>query len=417
MEYYTNSRDDEEDSKVGDDGQFVALASVSGEDEIYLELNDKEKKKPKEGRKKKQKQHKTKQAQLLKDELNPAIEKKGSNDSAQFQRRTCGDMFSQIFGINPSDVVVKVLAYARPYHAKKEDGICEPLPLKGTPQLVMVGKIMSKTPDYCPVKFGDRVMAFLDDKFHSDRYAKLPFQSLFKLKKNLEPWQQVSIVLSYLPALQALQTAPFTVEANKVLLNGGLGPVNQALIHLCLLHGAKKVYVPVEGRQAGIVRGFGARPVGPRHVDWSRNLIDTIDIVIESIGENSFITSSAMLVDTGHMIVLGASSMDKKNNEFLYPLKKMLVDMKLKASERASIFDFGNALGTSLSTDRETFMKDFKYLDKMVWEGTLPVINSEIAVAEEGSMTSIVDGFEIVTIPPENEWDASLENEVDAEAE
>jgi len=109
MEYYTNSRDDEEDSKVGDDGQFVALASVSGEDEIYLELNDKEKKKPKEGRKKKQKQHKSKQAQLLKDELNPAIEKKGSNDSAQFQRRTCGDMFSQIFGINPSDVVVKVL--------------------------------------------------------------------------------------------------------------------------------------------------------------------------------------------------------------------------------------------------------------------------------------------------------------------
>lgn len=45
----------------------------------------------------------------------------------------------------------------------------------------------------------------------------------------------------------------------------------------------------------------------------------------------------------------------------------------------------------------------------MVWEGTLPVINSEISVAEEGSMTLIVDGFEIVTIPLENEWEAEAE--------
>lgn len=107
MEYYSNSRDDEEDSKVGDDGRFIALASMSDQDND-LEPSDKEKKKSKGGRKTKQKGHRTKQAQL-KDELRPTIEKKGSNDSIQFQKRTCGDIFSEAFGINPSDVVVKVL--------------------------------------------------------------------------------------------------------------------------------------------------------------------------------------------------------------------------------------------------------------------------------------------------------------------
>ncbi len=219
---------------------------------------------------------------------------------------------------------------------------------------------MSKTLEHCPVQHGDRVMAMLPVEYESETLANVPFELLIPMKKNLEPWQQVSIALSYLPALQIMQSAPFTVEGNKVLLNGGMGPVNQALTHLCILHGAKKVYVPVEHHHSGYVRGFGARPVGPKHSDWSRLLIDKIDLVIDGIGENNFVTSNAMMVDTGHMIVTGTKDLDGRTDEFFHSFQRMMVDMRLKGSERTTIFDFEESLKSSSKHNYEAFLVSFE---------------------------------------------------------
>lgn len=220
-------------------------------------------------------------------------------------------------------------------------GLCEPMPLPGMPGLIVVGRVMTKTPSHCPLEFNDRVLGLMiDDKFYSEAYVNLPFKSLIRLKNNLEPWQQISIALSYLPALQALQTAPFTVEGNKVLLNGGLGPVNQALIHLCKLHGAKKIYVPVESEYASLARELGAKPMGPKHSDWGQRLVGNVDIVVDGIGANKFITSKAMLVETGHMIVIGSKDLDSQKDTMFYSWTKREVAMRLGSSERTSIFDY-----------------------------------------------------------------------------
>lgn len=226
------------------------------------------------------------------------------------------------------------------------------MPLSGMPPLIIVGRVMTKTPKNCPLNFDDRVLGFLpDEMFYSEAYANLPFESLMKIKNNLEPWQQVSITLSYLPALQALQSIPFTVEDNKVLLNGGLGPVNQALIHLCILHNAKKVYVPCDPECSSLVRELGAKPCGPRHNDWGPAFYESLDVVIDSIGQNHFITSKAMLVETGHLVVLGSKDVDSRKGDLLYPLHKTAVDWRLKSSTRTSVFDYMKVF----NTDREAF--------------------------------------------------------------
>ncbi len=211
---------------------------------------------------------------------------------------------------------------------------------------------MHITPEKCPLKFNDRVLGLLpSEMYYSTTYAKLPFKSLIKIKNNLEPWQQVSIALSYLPALQAMQSAPFTVENCKVMINGGLGPVNQALIRLCILNNAKKIYVPCEPQYASIVRELGAKPLGPRHTDWGALFYEAMDIVIDGIGENGFVTSKVVLVESGHLVILGNKDMDSRRGEFGYPINKAFVDWRNKTSIRSSIFDYMHVF----KTDREAF--------------------------------------------------------------
>jgi NADPH:quinone reductase-like Zn-dependent oxidoreductase len=278
------------------------------------------------------------------------------------------------------------------------------MPLPGMPKLILVGTVMTKTPEGCPLAFNDRILGIYDEEmYYSETYTNLPFKNLMRLKKNLEPWQQISILLSYLPALHILQTCPFTVQDNRVLLNGGLGPINQALIHLCKLHQAKRIYVPVEPEYASLVREIGAKPVGPKHSDWGPQLVDTIDIVIDSIGANGFITSKAMLVETGHMVVTGCKDMDSKKDEFFYSMNKIFVDWRLNSSSRTTIFQFMKVF----QSDRELFEKDFKYLDKLIWDEVLPVINTRVTpdqFKDGGRDSDALDGYDIVEIPEVQGW-------------
>mmetsp|Transcript_14348 Transcript_14348/g.21558 ORF Transcript_14348/g.21558 Transcript_14348/m.21558 type:complete len:405 (+) Transcript_14348:100-1314(+) len=399
--YARESEDD--DSAVGSMGDFVALQSfgseASGDDESTVQTQTAE------IRQKKRAEIKRNMLPIVgtpgkyKD-----IEATQSTDSAVYNDGSCGVCVSQLFGWNPQSVVVKVAAIARPHRTNGKSGICEPMPLPGMPKLILVGTVMTKTPEGCPLAFNDRILGIFDEEmYYSETYTNLPFKNLIRLKKNLEPWQQISILLSYLPALHILQSCPFTVEDNRVLLNAGLGPINQALIHLCKLHRAKRIYVPVESEYASLVREIGAKPVGPKHSDWGPILLDTVDIVIDSIGANGFVTSKAMLVETGHMVVTGCKEMDSKKDDWFYSMNKRYVDWRLNSSSRTTIFQFMKVF----ENDRELFEKDFKYLDKLVWDEVLPVINTSVTPDQcaDGSRDSdALDGYDIVQIPEVEGW-------------
>ena len=137
-------------------------------------------------------------------------------------------------------------AFSIPARASLVESCCEQVPLPGSPGFVCVGQVMTQTPKHCDIQFNDHVLALLpvekDARFET--YANIPFASAIKVSKTTDAMTQVSLILSYLPALQILQTLPYKVKNKKVILNGGIGPVNRSLIHLCILHGAKKIYVP-----------------------------------------------------------------------------------------------------------------------------------------------------------------------------
>ena len=147
--------------------------------------------------------------------------------------------------------------------------------------------------------------------------------------------------------------------------------------------------------------------MGPLHSDWGPILIDTLDIVVDCIGENKFITSKAMLVETGHMIVTGCKDLDSRKGELFNGLDKKFVDWRLNSSTRITIFDFMKAY----VNDREVFEKDFKYLDKMVFDEQLPVLNTRIDMnqmnmANDGERreTEALDGYQIMQIPNADGW-------------
>ena len=255
----------------------------------------------------------------------------------------CSEFLGEVFGKVPDDIVVKVLSIVKPHEAANEfqiEGLHEPMPIEGAPSIIIVGEVTSHTAPHCSVSYHDQVLALLPEKYYSTTYAKIPFDRVIKVKKNLDPWQQISMVLTYLPAVQALQSVPFNLSKQRVLICSGLGPMNQALIHLCIASNANAVYVPCEDQYADTVRKMGAKPVGPHHTDWGPILINSIDVVFDSVGENKFITSKAMVVKDGHMVVTGHEILNKEIGSFWYGWSKRDIDTRLKNSQRVSQYNF-----------------------------------------------------------------------------
>lgn len=328
-------------------------------------------------------------------------------DSEQFGLSIFKDCIGEICGWAPDNIVVKVLSVVKPQEAATEfqiEGLHEPIPVEGAPSIIIVGTVTSHTVSYCPISYQDRVLALLPEKYYSVSYVKIPFDRVIKVKKNLSPWQQISMVLTYLPAYQALNLVPFDLYKQRILICSGLGPVNQALIHLCVASKADVVYVPCEDKYAKMVRQMGALPIDSQHTDWGPMLINSIDVVFDSIGENKFITSKATVVKDGYMVVTGHKLLNSEIGSFWYGWNKRDIDSRLKSSKRISQYNFMQ----SFDSNRREFEKNFKDIDRMVFEGILPIIGYEVKLQKDqkspdlvtkGTHNTILSGYGVTTIP------------------
>ena len=77
-----------------------------------------------------------------------------------------------------------------------------------------------------------------------------------------------------------------------------------------MLHGAKKVYVPCLKKHRETVRAIGGKTVGPKHSDWGPSFIGEVDLMVDAIGENSYVTSEAVLNSKGHLYIIGNTDTD-----------------------------------------------------------------------------------------------------------
>jgi len=282
----------------------------------------------------------------------------------------------------PNEIVVKVMAFANPTLSVVCDYASEEIPLPDTPGFICVGRVMSQLPAFSDIQMDDRVMCILPEaeQGHTELYAKLPFHALMKVAKDVNAWSQIALVLTYLPALQALQSCPFTVKNKKILINGGVGPVCRALVNLAHLHGAKKIYVPVQKNDRNLIRDLGAKTLGPTHQDWGPTMMGELDIVVDSIGENNFVTSKAALKKKGHLVCIGCSAIDSRSHtkNVMSAINKKYVEMRLNSSTRTTIY----SLLSSWTKERESFVQDFEYLSNLMSTGEIKPIAKRVTIEE-----------------------------------
>jgi len=309
-----------------------------------------------------------------------SIHRCASGESAQYQGNVCTNLLIDTFKINPKELVVKIMAFAIPSQASIVEACSEQYPLPDFPGFICVGRVMTQTPGFCDIQLNDRVLVILpvEKNAQFETYANVPFNSVIKVAKDIDAKAQVSIILSYLPALQILQSLPYKVKNKKVILNGGVGPVIRALIQLCIIHGAKKIYVPCRKTHREDIRKIGGKTLGPRHSDWGPSYIEEIDIVIDAIGENNFVTSKAVLKEKGHLCVIGFTDSALKKKTMFNNLNKMILDYRVSQSENTTVFNFNE----SMNSDRESFIQDFEYLSKLISEGRIEPIFTGVSREE-----------------------------------
>ena len=53
-----------------------------------------------------------------------------------------------------------------------------------------------------------------------------------------------------------------------------------------------------------------------------------------------------------------------------------------------------------------SLQSDFKYLEKLIWEEVLPVINSRVTLEDKDERrdTDALDGYDIIDIPQDDAW-------------
>ena len=321
-----------------------------------------------------------------------AVKACASDETLQFQTNSCTNCIIETFHINPKELVVKILAFSIPGRSKILEPCCEQVPLPDSPGFICVGRVMTQTPKFCDIQLNDRVLCLvpIESDARYETYANIPFHAAIKIPKNVDAMTQVSLIQTYLPALQILQSLPYKVKNKKVILNGGVGPVMRSLVHLCILHGAKKIYVPCVKKNREIVRSMGAKTAGAKHNDWGPSYIGEIDLVIDAIGENSFVTSRAVLNGKGHLCVIGNTHSALNGDGLFNTLTKMILDYRISNSSKTSVY----TVNASLEKDRESFIQDFEYLSQLLDDGRIEPMFTRVSLdeyreSEDTKVTSI----------------------------
>jgi len=147
---------------------------------------------------------------------------------------------------SPDDVVVRIEVSTVSMHdCLMRRGICfsvtDPVCLPATPGMDLVGTIVTVGEQVQDFKVGDRVAALVRTGGNA-RYCVVSYHSLVSVPRNLDAADAVAMVSVFMTAYQALNLIDTDMKGTTVLVTGGMGPVEQALIQLSLRAGATQVY-------------------------------------------------------------------------------------------------------------------------------------------------------------------------------
>jgi len=159
------------------------------------------------------------------------------------------------------------------------------------------------------IHIGDKVGVCCQTGGNS-RYAVIPSCDLVKIPDNVDSGQAASIITNYMTAYQAFHRvkprAPKeTLEGMNLLVTGGNGPIGQAIIELAFRAGASKIFVTAEEKFHATLCEQSVCPL-PFDADaWLPLVKGKMDVVIDGMCQDGYVSPRAALNKTGHLIIIG----------------------------------------------------------------------------------------------------------------
>lgn len=224
----------------------------------------------------------------------------------------------------------------------------------------LVGRVVNVGNKCDDIKLGDRVCSVGLAIGGNAKYAILPSSRVFCCPEDIEPRIVACLARNYMAAYQCLHRAGGMKirPGNKVLIIGGSGSLGQALIQLAVAAGADEVYATGKGSNSKrIIENLGAQALGRKPGEWLPYVKGEMDIVIDSVCTDDFVSSHRALSRTGKLVCVGSTAVSKKSynwNSGLDPSQRFAVVELASSMPKTSFYD----VFSSLEMKRDIFRKD-----------------------------------------------------------
>ena len=202
-------------------------------------------------------------------------------------------------GVNPIDVTTcKGLGPA----AQLADPSYRPF----VPGWDVAGTVVATAGDYTGFKVGDGVFGMVTFPYPGGAYAEYvlaPAYQLAKVPSDVPCAQLGGAPLAGLTAYQSLFEVAHLKEGERVLIHAGAGGVGHLAVQLAIQAGAQ-VFATASAANHEFVRSLGAQPIDYRTEDFRAVLGQTMDVVLNSTGRQTFLDSLEVLVPGGRIVTL-----------------------------------------------------------------------------------------------------------------
>lgn len=254
-------------------------------------------------------------------------------------------------------------------------------PFPFTPGYDIAGEVEAVGSAVIQFKIGDHVAAFSGTGGYT-AYICLQESQLIMVPNHLNPAEVVSVILNYTTAFQLLTKAAGLKAGNSVLMHGAAGGVGSAVLQLAKILGIK-VYGTVSTSKIAIVEKEGGIPIDYTITDFTEQIRlltgNGVDAVLDPIGGNHLFHSYKALNRTGKLVVFGASSAVKgEENPKITLIKTMLPLLLLKL-----IPDSKSVVISTMSTKTQGLKEDMAAMVQLLNEGKIkPVIAKVFPLAQ-----------------------------------
>lgn len=157
----------------------------------------------------------------------------------------------------------------------------------------VAGTVVATAGDYTGFKVGDGVFGLVSFPSPAGAYAEYvlaPAHQLVKVPADVPCAQLGGAPLAALTAYQALFEVARLKEGERVLIHAGAGGVGHLAVQLAA-HAGAQVFATASAANHEFVRSLGAQPIDYRTEDFRAVLGQTMDVVLNSTGQQTFLDS------------------------------------------------------------------------------------------------------------------------------